>query len=347
MPTEDTIDVSRMLYFPYTSPRGRDTILRALLLYEEVGVISPKDFFLASDMGRLPSSTNLEKVLSECNDYGRDPIFIIDPKTLIQENEDVFTEAVISDLKNPAFVANAPRGTMQLYADKLTRKLFEEFRERIKSSIALPLIRVAYREGPYSGREHFLWPVEEPMAHSILLNLALLGSSKERAVLLTDSLASHRAFLFKISGTNRVYDAHVVARELMQMAMPDISGMNVRSILDFRDNHKDDRTRFWKALQSIQDELADQFDHGSNDLLFEARIELENMKRSIKSAASSLKWTIASSVLGLTLGFSGSDPRAVVGGIGTAILAATQFAIGRRKNMNGLGYLLKVEELKD
>lgn len=338
----------KALYFPYTSPRSRDTIFRSLLLYDEVGVISPKDFFLSESPG-FPSTrdkTELERIAEECLEYTRrSPIFVLDPLDLLRNNEKLFTQAVIADMMNPTFLANAPRGSMVLYASKMTREIFEAFRERIRPVATSYGLSWDYREGPYCGAEHFVWNITEPLAHSILLNLTLLGVNQTGSVPITDSMESHRAFLFKVSGVDRVYNAHVAVERLMQLVLPSPKKVDTRTILEFRDRHRKELVAFWTALADEQEKLARQFDQGADQLYTETRIEFEKLKNAIKAARENFKWGLGGNLIQFFLGLAGPNPLMVASAVATTVLTAIRYVrTTRHRNVTGFSYLLHVAE---
>jgi len=334
------------LYFPYTSPRSYDTILRSLLLYKKIGVINPKGFFLLKKMPHSIISNPIEKTVVECKKYSRDPpVFALNPAELLKNNEDLFSQSVIADMRNPTFTANAPRGSMILYANKMTREIFETFRDKIKSAQENVPLEWRYQEGPYLGTDYFVWSVSEPLAHSILLNLTLLGVNKTRTVPMTDDRLSHQAFLFKTSGVDRLYDTHVAAYKLMQLVLPDPKSLDIRKVLDFRDKHRKEMNDFWKAMATERERLANTFELGSDELYSRAVIEFQNLKNAIKSVQDTLKWSMGASIVQLILGFAGQNPSVLATAAATTTLAMIRyFDSERRANVRGLSYLLDVQE---
>ncbi len=336
----------KALYFPYTSPSSYDAILRGLMIYEEIGAICPRNFFLVSSAPDHVIDTPLERVTKECETYStRNPTFILDPVDLIRDNEALFSQSVASDMKNPAYQASAPRGIMELYASKITRDIFERFRDKIGAHGMISDAGMSYREGPYRGTGHFIWRVEEPLAHSILLNLALLGVKQTNAIPMTDAFESHRAFLAKTSGADRTYDLHIVAGKLLRLVLPETKRLDIRSVLDFRDKYRNELEAFWRALAEDQEKYANDLDQGANDLYFESRVEFEGLKDSIKSAWETFRWGVAVSVVQLALGFVLRSPTTVITSpISAAISGMRYFGAGRPR-VAGLSYLLAVQEL--
>ncbi len=337
----------KALYYPYTSPQSKETLLRGLFLYEEIGTIQPKHFFITDQSRPEPFASELEKLRRECEAYsGWNPLFVLDPANLIAgKGEDIFTKSVVSDMKNPVFRANAPHGMMTLYADKITRDLFERFRGRIKSAVDVrpQTPQFDYREGPYLGAEHFIWSVDEPLAHSILLNLALIGIDKTEAVPITDSPASQRAFLCKTSTANAAENVRLAAESLLQIELPSSRGLDVRRILDFRDGHKKEMADFWRTLIEEQNRLGSEFDQGAR-LFANAKAEFQALKDLIASAKSDLKWDMAEIVFDLIVGFSGVNPIVTSAVAGHGTLKGLKYLSKRFKHTNGLSYLLNVEK---
>lgn len=334
----------KALYFPYSSPTSYGTILRSLLVYEEIGAICPKDFFLTDLQPDGILSTQLEKAAAECRAHsGTSPISIVDPVDLIKGNEVSFVEGVIADMKNPVYLASAPRGRMLLYATKLSRPLFETFRDKIKQANVFSTVNMSYREGPYQGTEHFMWEVEEPLAHSILLNLTHLGLEKTDSVPITDNEPSHLAYLAKTSGTDRTYDLQIRIRRLVRLAFPSGKNLNVRNILDFRDNHKKDLRKLWQRMTEQESKLNADSEIESDDLFLESRLELEVLKNSIKNDWNTFKWGIAVSVAQLVIGTVLRNP----GTIATSPLpvgaAAARYVRNKERRMP-FSYLLSIED---
>ncbi len=340
----DSIQVLKALYFPYSSPNSYETILRSLLLYEAIGAIVPKGIFLPEGRPRESLATNLELIAQACEKYGRKNVITpLDPADLIKRNEEEFTESVVSDLSNPVFGANAPKGEMNLYADKINRVLFERFRSKIGVS-EQSATSLKYDEGPYRGTEHFIWPVKEPLAHSIILNLTLLGCRETDAVPITDSKPSHTAMLFKMSCADRQYEAHVAAGDLVKLALPVLRVSDIRKILDFRDKHKREMQAFWRALAADQRRLADILSSGPS-LFIEAKSEYENLKKSVKESQRELKWSVVTSLMTLGMGLAGRDPMAIVASPIPTIIAGVRYAgLERRSGVNGISYLLHAEK---
>lgn len=319
--------------------------MRSLLIYEKIGAICPKDFFLVNSAPHIALSTPLEKAAEQCKTYGSgNPIFIIDPVDAIRGNEDSFNKAVIADMKNPVFLSSAPKGNMLLYANKLTRPIFERFRDKIKQADLIASPKMLYREGPYSGSDYFMCKVEEPLAHSILLNLTQLGLMKTESVPITDSSGSQIAYLAKVSGVDRTYDMHVTAKDLVRLVLPKGKNLEVRSILDFRDNHKNELKKFWHALAKQQKRLGEEDGQATNDGMFlDSRIEFQGLKDAIQNDWSALKWGLACSIVQLIIGVVFSSP----GTVGTSPLVATAAGIRyakRRLSTANFSYLLSIEE---
>jgi hypothetical protein len=334
----------KALYFPYTSPRSLETILQGLLLYEQIGAITPHGFFLSSSSRNTELGTPLERARWECEKYGdKHLIFTLDPTELILSNESEFNSSIISDMNNPVFRANAPKGKMLLYADKMNRPIFERFRSQIKEA-QLPIEGTEYREGPYLGREHFLWEVPEPLAHSILLNLTLLGARRQELAPITDSLPSHRAFLFKSCGTTNEYEAHVAAQDLIRLALPTPATLDIRRILDFRNKYGGELQKFWRAMGEERTRLENQFSLDGK-LYFEKRIEFENLRDAIKSADETLKWSLMATFAQLVIGLAARSPDATVASPIPTVISGIQSIATRRKDVGGLSYLLRIGEL--
>jgi hypothetical protein len=332
----------KAIYFPYTSPRSFDTILRGLLLYEKIGAITPHGFFLSEGKSDAKMGTVLERARRECEEYGNeDLIFTLDPTELIASHEGEFTRSVISDMSNSLFKAQAPTGKMLLYADKINRPIFEKFRSRIKEA-QLSEGRTEYREGPYLGKEHFLWEVQEPLAHSILLNLTLLGAKKQELVPITDSLDSHRAFLSKVCGATNDYEVHVAAQDLMRLALPTRATLSIPRVLDFRRRYGHELQKFWRAMEEEQRKMADQFSL-EGKFYSERRAEFENLRNTIKSSDQTLKWSLMVTLTQLVFGIAGHDPNTIVTSPLPTVASGAQ-SISMRMKTGGFGYLLKVEE---
>lgn len=337
----------KALYYPYISPRKRETLTTGLLLYEKIGAIQPRHFFVSAEPHTEVYTTELERLHDECQKYSHDnPLFILDPRDLLKgENEKLFSQAVISDMKNPEFKASAPKGTMTLYADKITRDLFVRFRDDIRPYIKMPARDFQYHEGPYYGTEHFIWEVDEPLAHSILLNLTLLGLNGTDSIPMTDSPESHEAFLTKVVPLSPPENVRFAAEELMRLALPSPENLDIRRILDFRDKHKSDLKRFWNWLREEQLLLGSAFDE-EGQLSPVTIAKYENLKDKIESAKDDLGWNIPGIAFDLAIGFSGYPAQAVaVAGVHTA-LTAMRYASKRYRKMSGIGYLLKVAGLR-
>ncbi len=309
-----------------------------------MGVIQPTSLFVADRRRPLNLNTELERIYQECEEYsGQNPLFLLDPLDLIKgRGERQFTESVVSDMQDPLFRDNAPHGTMYVYADKITRQIYERFRDRIKSVVQVKPgdSFFEYQEGPYQGREHFIWSVEEPLAHSILLNLTLIGVEKTDSVPITDSKESQKAFLFKTSTAAKKENVRLAAEDLLRVELPSSVGLDIRRILDFRDKHKKEMASFWKALVEDQERLGDEFDRGAR-LYTNARIEYEALKASIQSAKTEMKWDMAGIMFDLALGLSGNMVAA--GAAAThGSLTGIKYLTRRYKRTSGLSYLLHV-----
>jgi hypothetical protein len=289
--------------------------------------------------------TPLERVARECQTYtASNPIFILDPADLISHNEELFSEAVCSDMRNPAYQAFAPQGSMELYESKLTREIFERFRDRIKRNDLISDAGLSYREGPYRGTDHFIWRVDEPLAHSILLNLTLLGVRRAEAIPMTDALESHRAFLAKISGADRAYNLQMVVGRLLRLVLPETKSLDIRSVLDFRDSHLNELRAFWRAIADDQEKYANDLDRGADDLYFQSRDEFVKLRDSIKSEWQTLKWGIAASVVQLAVGFALRNPGTIATSPISGMIAGMRCFGAGHPRVAGLSYLLDVQE---
>jgi hypothetical protein len=315
------------------------------LLYETISAIVPKGILVPEGIPNERLATDLESVAHECEAYGKKgTVILLDPRKIIETHGDEFTRAVVADMRNPFFEANAPKGEMNLYADKLNRDLFDAFRHEIKIGMMQnPEGFRDYKEGPYRGTDHFIWPVKEPLAHSILLNLALLGCNDTKAVPFTDSKPSHVAMLSKLAGVDRQYEAQVAAKDLCTLALPTLKTSDVRSILDFRDKHKDALDDFWRTLAKAQDEVSQYFSP-RQDLFSAISSKWKEVQTSLKDAKTEFRWTMTASALGLVLGIAGRDVRAVGASIAaTAVGGIRYFGASRESGLGGFSYLLLAE----
>jgi hypothetical protein len=337
----------KALYYPYTDPGSYETVLRSLLIHEEIGVIIPERLFLTNQLanGRKEPSTVIEYLDSECKKYDyASPFFALDPVDLIGENETAFTESVISDMSDSDFVKKAPQGEMVLYGDKLTSPILERFRDKIS---AVPSKRRgSLLEFATSRKDvEVCYYVSEPLAYSILLNLTLLGANQSSSVPFTDSVESHKAFLAKMSARNSAYEMRVASSDLLRIVLPSAKGLDIRRILDFRDKYQNEMRGFWKALEEEQTALEEQFSGGTDKLYVKVRFEFENLQNALKSADETLKWSVPVAIGSLIIGLAGHSQPGIAGSpLAVALGGIRYYKTARSTGASGLSYLLRIQD---
>jgi hypothetical protein len=254
------------LYYPYATIHTSDGLEKALLYFDQIQVINPWE--LMTDRGsRVESDEYWRQAdkIEKLHNHEKHLVEYISPLDLIKDYGDSISEDVKEDMENKSLVKffrnllwskKDDEKTWELSSKKIPLPL-REFINRYLDAANLP---------QWKSDEHTVVKLPFDIAEVIMINHVLKVVAEKSLPAFTDErihdLALNRKLKslmanplikeeLKDKGFIREAKINMTAEKVINQTIPTLKGVELDTILNFRDDHQDTLTRFRSRMSDL------------------------------------------------------------------------------------------------